>query len=57
MIIVIEIVGVLFLIVVLAMLIKLNRRSRSVRPGDERFRKVGPGEVRHGEKPRATGID
>ncbi len=57
MIIVIEIVGVLFLIAVLAMLIKLNRRSRSVRPGDERFRKVGPGEVRHGEKPRATGID
>lgn len=53
----VAIVGVLLLIALLVLVIKLSRGSRNARPGDDRFRKVGPGEVRHGEKPRATGID
>lgn len=57
MIITIGIFAALLLIAVLVLLIRLKGGPRRTGPGDARFRKVGPGEVRHGEKPRATGID
>jgi hypothetical protein len=57
MIITIGIVVVLLLIAVLALLIRLKGGRRRAGLGDERFRKVGPGEVRPEQKPRSTGID
>jgi hypothetical protein len=56
--IIIEIIGVLFLIGVLGLLIARWGGGMS-RPsaGERRFREVGPGQARSSEKPRATGIN
>ena len=55
--IIIEVIGVLLLIGVLALLILRGGRSRRPQVNESRFKEVGPGEVRTGEKPRATGIN
>ena len=57
MIITIGIFVALLLIALLVLVIRLKGGRRRAPLGDERFRKVGPGEVRPEQKPRATGID